>query len=165
VEGEELRERLAEVLLKRSAPMIERIRWLFVLLNVMMAALAPVEVTYDIAPGGMRSAWMVATAMSFGVWSVLYYRAKGRGLLLEVAPFILIAVHTLIAGDFRLVLGRWVILMFFHALYHPGRRRLLYLTVAHTATGQLSAVAIGQPPENLGAWLTGPASSRWAVPA
>ncbi len=146
---------MRERLLKRDAPMLERVRWLFVLFNLLMAVMAPVEATYSIAPGGMRSVIMVASFVGFGVWAVLFYRAEGQGWALDVLPFLLLVVATLASGDFRFILGRWIVALFLHALYRPSRSRLIVLTAAHTLVGQLSALAIGQPPENPAAWVSG----------
>lgn len=135
--------------------LLRRVRWLFMLFSVLMAAIAPVEATYDHAPDGLQAWVMVASFLAFGVWAVAYYHRDGRGPVLDLLPYALVIVATVAAGDFELVLGRWSFLLFLHALYRPSRRRTILLGTGHTLAIIAGATLAGVPAEDPIAGLVG----------
>lgn len=119
----------------RRDSLLSRVRWLFVLCNVLLAITAPIVATYDVAPGGRRSVVMAVAFVGLGVWALLYYRLQGRHPALEIAPFALLLLGGFAAQGWDLVLGRLVLALFLQALYHPGGRRLAFLGTAYTLVG------------------------------
>jgi diguanylate cyclase (GGDEF)-like protein len=130
--------------------LLERTRWLFVLFNGLLAVLAFIETTYPDAPLWPRSGIMVAAFVGLGLWALAYFRAQGRGLVLELLPFGLLLAGALASGAAGWIFGRLYVALFLHALYGSGRRRLVLLTAGYALTYEVAG------------WLTG--TSRGVAP-
>lgn len=112
-------------------------RWRFVLLNLVVAALAPLNVLRmeEASPGGVAVHLLAAGLL--GVWAVALYRTAGRFPALDLGAPVLLAVMGIAGGGEDWAFGPMYITLFLHALY-GSRTRVLrnavsYL-VAHEAT-------------------------------
>lgn len=81
-------------MLLRDASLLSRIRWLFVLLSVVVAVLAPLDITYDGTLGGQRVAVFMLASVALGAWAVAYFRVGSTARWLELLPFPLILAAT-----------------------------------------------------------------------
>ncbi len=121
-------------LLKRDGTLLARIRWLFVLFNLVVAALAPLDLPFDGSLGVVRTSLFLGSALGLGAWSVAHYHLDRWRRWLDLVPFPLLLMGGLAVGDETIVFGRVFVALFLHALYRPTRARLLFLGIAYTAT-------------------------------
>ena len=101
---------------------LQRVRWWFVLLNLVNVALTPLSLSRmeEATPTG-RSVYLVAV-MALAVWAVVLYRTAGRYRLLDVAGPVLVAAIGTAAGDHGWAFGFMYLALFLHSFYGPRVR-------------------------------------------
>jgi diguanylate cyclase (GGDEF)-like protein/PAS domain S-box-containing protein len=122
---------LRDFVLRPDDRLLQRIRWLFALFNVLLALLSPLELGAPTAPGWPDSLVMVASFVGLGLWTLDYFRAEGRGLVRNLAPIALLVVGGLAAGDVDLIFARLYVALFLQSLYPRRRVRVPLLSIAY----------------------------------
>ena len=131
--------------LRRDGQLLERVQWLFVLLNCLLAVLVFLDLTYPDAPTGSSAAVMLAAFVALGVWSLAYFRTGGRSLALDAVPLLLLLVGGVAAGSAEWIFARMYVVVFLSSLYRPGRGRLIGLTGLYLVMYQAVQVLSGEP--------------------
>lgn len=122
---------LRDFVLRPDDRLLQRIRWLFTLFNVLLGLLAPLELGAPSAPGWPDNVVMVASFVGLGVWAYDYFRAEGRGIARNLVPVALLLVGGLAAGDVDLIFARLYVALFLQSLYPRRRIRVPLLSVAY----------------------------------
>ena len=131
--------------LRHDDHLLDRIQWLFVLFNCLLAAISPLDLTHPDAPRGKAAAVALAAAVGLGAWSVAYFRRQRRGWLLDALPLVLLFVHGVAAGGPTWMFARMYVAVFLVSLYRPGRRRHLCLAAAYLLVYEAATFATGAP--------------------
>jgi diguanylate cyclase (GGDEF)-like protein/PAS domain S-box-containing protein len=119
-----------------SGSLLQRMSWMFVLLNLLLAALSVLTLTYPDAPPWPAAGIRTGAFLGLGIWAVAYYLFAGRVRALDLVPFPLLVVGGLMSGTTDEVFGRVYVALFLHALLHRsgGWRRGLLLSSGYALT-------------------------------
>ena len=124
--------------------LLERIQWLFVLLNCLLAVTSPLDLSVPSAPPWPLSGLLLAVAVVFGGWSVLYFRRASGRYVLDVIPLVLLFTGGVVGGP-DWMFARMYIAVFLAALYRPGRARMVFLATSYLTVYQVAGVLSGEP--------------------
>ena len=136
---------LHDRVLRRDKQLLERVQWLFVLLNCLIALLTPLDLTDPTAPGWPNAGVMLVAFVGLGVWSMAYYRYQGRSTALDLVPIVLLLVGGLASGSPEWIFARMYVAVFLCALYRPGRARHLLLTAGYLLMYKAVELITGAP--------------------
>ena len=131
-------------LLRADDQLLERVQWLFVLLNCVLAVTSPLDMTVPGAPPWPMAGVIVAASLAFGAWSIVYFRRGGGSHTLDVVPLALLFVGGAAGGGLDWMFGRMYVAVFLAALYRPSRGRLTFLSVVYLATYEIAAIVGGE---------------------
>ena len=137
---------LRDFVLRPDDRLLQRIRWLFTLFNVLLALLSPLELGAPTAPGWPDNLLMVACFAGLGLWAFDYFRAEGRGVGRNLAPLALLVVGGIAAGDVDLVFARLYVALFLQSLYPRRRVRVPLLSVAYFGIYETLLIATESAP-------------------
>lgn len=100
---------------------LQRVRWRFVLLNLVGVALAPLSLSQMDAPPAGRAVYLVAIVALAG-WTIALFRTAGRFRILDLVGPALVALIGIGAGDAWWSFGPMYLGLFLHSLYGERAR-------------------------------------------
>ncbi|MEX2504179.1 MAG: EAL domain-containing protein [Egicoccus sp.] len=111
-------------------PMLQRVRWRFVLLNLVGVPLMPLGLPYVAATPGARPAVYALAVLALAAWTVVLYRSAGRPLAVRLAGPALLIVVGVASGHHTWAFGGLFMSLFLHSLY-GSRRQVLWTAFAY----------------------------------
>lgn len=105
--------------------LLDRIRWIFVALNVFATATTLLALMGDAPPNGVE----LAASLGLSLWAVTYYQQRARGVALNVMPLLLLFLSGLQTGADQEFVTTLYVVVFLQGLYPrtPLPRTLLIL--------------------------------------
>ncbi|HSK23237.1 MAG TPA: EAL domain-containing protein [Egicoccus sp.] len=98
-------------------PVLQRVRWRFVLLNLVGVALVPFSLPYVVSQPGSQPVGYVAFVLAFAVWTIVLYRTGGTSLLVRLMGPVLVGAIGVASGHHTWAFGTLFISLFLHSLY------------------------------------------------
>ena len=132
-------------LMRPGDQLLDRIQWLFVLLNCLLAATSPLDLSTPSAPPWPRAGVLLAAAIAFGIWSVLYFRRRGGGVVLDLVPLILLFIGGVAGGGAEWMFARMYVGVFLASMYRPGRGRMVFLASSYLTVYLVAGAISGEP--------------------
>jgi diguanylate cyclase (GGDEF)-like protein/PAS domain S-box-containing protein len=105
-------------------PLLQRVRWRFVLLNLIAVVLAPINLPRLIQEPSAHLAGYGAAMAAFGVWTITLYVTAGRRWWMDPMGPMLVGAIGLSAGHHAWAFGSMYMALFLHSLYGERRRTL-----------------------------------------
>lgn len=127
-------------------PLLQRVRWRFVLLNLIAVVLAPINLPRLSAEASANVAGYGAAMAAFGVWTVALYVTAGRRWWMDPIGPLLVGAIGLSAGHHAWAFGSMYMALFLHSLYGE-RHRTMRNTLAYLVAYQAAVWATGGPGE------------------
>jgi diguanylate cyclase (GGDEF)-like protein len=118
-------------------PVLQRVRWRFVLLNLVGVALVPFSLPYLTEQPGSQPMAYVALLLSFAAWTVLLYRTGGAHVLVRSLGPLLVGALGVAAGHHTWAFGTLFMSLFLHSLY-GDRARVLRAAGAYYLTYEVA---------------------------
>ena len=125
--------------------LLQRVKWLFVLFNCLLAAISPLDLTHPEGPRGRAAGVALVAAIGLGAWSVAYFRRGRPGLLMDSVPVVLLFTYGVAAGGGTWMFARMYVVVFLVSLYGPQRRRHLALAATYLVMYQVTDIVAGVP--------------------
>ncbi|GGI03317.1 putative bifunctional diguanylate cyclase/phosphodiesterase [Egicoccus halophilus] len=133
-------------------PLLQRMRWRFVLLNLVTVAVSPFSLPYLLdQPGGHPWRYLAAMVV-FGAWNLALYRTAGRSAALRLAGPVLVGGIALAAGHHTWAFGPVFTVVFLDSLY-GDRRSVVRSALAYLAAYELAVAVTAGRVELLSAQL------------
>jgi diguanylate cyclase (GGDEF)-like protein/PAS domain S-box-containing protein len=105
-------------------PVLQRVRWRFVLLNLVGVALVPFSLPYLIEQPGSQPLAYVVLLLSFAAWTVLLYRTGGAHVLVRGLGPLLVGAIGVASGHHTWAFGTLFMSLFLQSLYGDRARVL-----------------------------------------